>query len=94
MNFKLFYFLSCLQIYSTYNLNGKYIIIYPIKKQVLFNDKNNEIKNNIIELKFHKEDKKFYKFYNDSNNTVILHNVYNTSDYIIMKKLIKENRIK
>jgi len=90
MNLKLFYFLTtCLQLYSSYNLNGKYIIIYPIKKQVLLNDKNNEIKNNIMELKFHKDAKKFYKFYNDSNDTIILHNVYNSSDYIIMKKYIK-----
>lgn len=80
-----FYWCTLLKVCTTFHLLGKYYVLYPIKKQVLFNPSNNEIKNNIIELKFHKDHKRFYRFYNDKNHTIILHNVFNSSDYIILK---------
>lgn len=78
-----YYFLN-----SNY-LTGKYNVLYPRKKQIIFNPTNHYIYNNTLILNFHQEHKKYYylNFFNH-NHSILLHNKYNDSDYIILQKKI------
>jgi len=75
---------------DAYHLRGKYIVVYPFRKQIAFHEKNHEIKDNMITLSFHREDKKYY-FLNASKDYEILRleNVHNHSDYILLHKFMK-----
>lgn len=86
MNRFYLFFSWIMGIYS-YHLHGKYIILYPIRKQVMMNQNNNRIQNQTLQLLFHSQDKMNYQMLQYENKTIVLTNLLNSSDIILMKSM-------
>jgi hypothetical protein len=89
MNWKssVFMFITFLSLIQSFHWTGKYKILYPFKKQVIMNEKNNKIENNILQLIFHPQHRMYYSIQNIQNHTFILTNIHNVTDTIIMQIL-------
>lgn len=66
--------------------NGKYRILYPIKKLVRFTEQNSEvIENTILHLRFHPENRRYFHIRRITFEIFLLENIKNSTDIIILQ---------
>jgi hypothetical protein len=72
---------------SAFNsMSGRYKVLYPIKKMILFTEENNEIiEKSILQLKLHREDRMFFHLRYINNTTISLENIRNATDVMILQ---------
>lgn len=67
-------------------MSGRYKVLYPIRKMILFTEENNEIiEKSVLQLKLHPKARMFFHMRHINNTTISLENINNATDLMILQ---------